>query len=158
MQEYKIKIPDKEISRQVQEKAFELGYDWNFNEGKHKIVGSAEFLPNYLVKALTLNSNGNMYRTDYFDESHYSEISYQDFLNINNIMPEQKEITLRLAKQPAKAKNLTVGNEYTGIYTDAENTQVDDIKDAKYFFCVNNNHGEARYAINLFEQIGRAHV
>lgn len=92
----------------------------------------------------------------FFHQRSEPEISHEEFLKIgeeqqiNNNMPDQNEIELKLVKEPKKAKNLTVGNVYKGIYIDDEETQVDHLKDAKYFFCVNDSGKEARYSIDLF--------
>lgn len=162
MQEYKIRIPDPEVSRQVQEKAFELGYAWPSGD---KVIRHTE------RPILVIDNHWGIYSLDN-QVSEYirkPEISYQDFLRIGEEQEEDQlqpvlttlntnteimsELTLKCSKEPKNAKNLTVGNEYVGILIDAEGDQVDSIKDAKFFMCTNNSGNEARYSISLFQEI-----
>lgn len=153
MQGYKIIIPNPETSFQVQNKAFELGYSWN---PWGKIVAETN------RQALYFESDGSISHSNlrFFDNPAITEqeISWQEFLKIgdeeviNQQSNNMSEKTLKLTKAPQKAKNLTVGKDYTGIFTDADDTQVDNKKDAKYFYCVNDAGNEARYAIGLFEE------
>jgi hypothetical protein len=74
----------------------------------------------------------------------------------NNIDNMNEEVILRCVKQPQKAKNLTVNEDYSGIYVDANDNQVDVAKDAAYFLCTNNAGNEARYKLELFAPIIKA--
>ena len=151
MENYKIRTPSPEISRLVQEKLFELGYRWS---SQKKVVSYEND-----CFGIEIWSNRNFFYRPYsmsniFNTSVATEISYQDFLNLNtnnNQLKEMDDISLKLAHSPKKAKNITVGSTYTGIYVDAEDTQVDKIEDAEYFLCVNDKGKEARYSIGLFE-------
>ena len=105
MQDYKIRIPNADISRQVQEKAFELGYTW-FRD----VVAPFNFPIIYLY---LINGRLNHGTTEnFFIQQHYPEISYQDFLRlgeptINNTTTEEimsGEITLKCITAPQKAK------------------------------------------------------
>jgi len=152
MQDYKIVIPSDIISRQVQEKAFTLGYKWASDDN---IIRYTE------RRWLVIGNAWGIYAPDesVFNNAPGTLISYQDFLAIgeeinlnNNNMPDQNEIELKLIKQPRRAKNLTVGNTYKGIFVNSDDNQVDSYDDAEYFLCTNNNDKEARYAIELFDK------
>lgn len=152
MENYKIRTPSPEISIAVQEKLFELGYTWL--SGKKTVS-----YENDCFGIETSNKRKTFFFKTYgmigvFNSSNTPEISYQNFLNLNtnnNQLKEMDDISLKLAHSPKKAKNITVGSTYTGIYVDAEDTQVDKIEDAEYFLCVNDRGKEARYSIGLFE-------
>jgi len=161
MQDYKIRIPNEEASRAVQQKAFELGYLWASGDTTIRYTYNAQLVigEEYGIYAPSqqvfdgLNSNSRVTFVD---------ISVDDFLRIgeeqiinNNNMSQQTEIELELVKQPQKAKNLTVGKVYKGIYIDDEETQVDRVKDAKYFYCVNDSGAEARYLVDLFGPVSK---
>lgn len=149
MENYKIMTPSPEISKLVQEKLFELGYTWLSGKREVQYTDFCFGIKLYNEKTFICFS-GRMA----FDSSESPEISYQDFLNLNtnnNQLKEMDDISLKLAHSPKKAKNITVGSTYTGIYVDAEDTQVDKIEDAEYFLCVNDRGKEARYSIGLFE-------
>ena len=89
----------------------------------------------------------------YFNSIDLPILTVAEILKLNNNnMPDQNEIELKLIKQPRKAKNLTVGNTYKGIFVNSEDNQVDSYDDAEYFLCTNNNNKEARYAIELFDK------
>jgi len=60
------------------------------------------------------------------------------------------EVTLKCITAPQRAKNITVDRDYTGILTDSEDTQVDTLREATHFRCVNNNGVEAKYKLALF--------
>ena len=62
------------------------------------------------------------------------------------------EITLKCIKTPSKAKNIKEGDNYSGIYIDEEETQVDTYEEAVYFLCQNDRGVQARYNIDLFEK------
>lgn len=158
MESYKIRIPNADISRQVQEKAFRLGYEWPYS-GRNLVYlseGFKYFYENGRISAgtmpLSFNDNGN------------PEISYQDFL----ALPEQNEqtnktiqiegkimgeITLNCIKEPQNAKNITVGRGYTGILINSDDTQVDTWDEASHFLCTNNKGTEAKYKLSLFERV-----
>lgn len=87
---------------------------------------------------------------EWFDAHPAEEVTINHFLTVNNNDNNMSEVNLILGKEPKKAKNLTVGNEYTGIYLDANDTQVDTRREAKYFYCVNDAGNEARYSVDLF--------
>ena len=157
MQDYKIRIPNPEISRQVQEKAFELGYEWHgFNKGK--LIQCTD------KSQLWFDKDGRIafgiLKSTWNDPDYTNiEISYQDFLRlgepitINNITTEKNmsgEVTLKCITAPQRAKNITVDRDYTGILTDSEDTQVDTLREATHFRCVNNNGVEAKYKLALF--------
>lgn len=245
MQDYKIRIPNAEISRQVQEKAFELGYIWASGDVRirytdHEIAFYPRFIE-IVSNRIFIPAEGNTVLT-------IPEISYQDFLRLGEIdvnnckiripsgniifdlrekleslgvkgygnspairaygypdysdlhgisrpmfmyvrdglssmigteeylnsRPEKEltveqimqlqstinnttteeimsgEITLKCITAPQKAKNITEGRDYTGILIDSDDTQVDSLREAKYFRCVNNNGIEAKYKLALF--------
>lgn len=249
MQDYKIRIPNADISRQVQEKAFELGYpDWRAIKNS-----PIEFTdkPALWIDRLSMTYSD----IEFFNEdNNTTEISYQDFLRLgevdvnnckirlselvqwinmvnfsrklkdlnikpygdsntiirtiegfeihfathNNLpdymfirdgksvmcgteyyfnqLPEREltvaevmqlqpiinnttteimsgEITLKCITAPQKAKNITVDRDYTGILTDSDDTQVDTLREATHFRCVNNNGIEAKYRLSLFATI-----
>lgn len=155
MQGYKIRIPSPEISKLVQEKGFELGYRWDVRRHDLDNVKYTEF------PELFFNEDKSIgYATNYIDSERRGRtlISYQDFLaigepevnNQNNII--MSEIKLKLQTAPKNAKNVTVGREYIGILINDEDTQVDSLKEAKFFYCTNNSGLEARYAIKLFAE------
>lgn len=154
MQNYKIIIPSVNISRQVQEKAFELGYAWG---------GVSRIATNLNRPALFVDSSDNTIcfstNADY-NSTRFTEISYQDFLRlgeqstINNKTTEiMSEITLKCITAPQKAKNITVDRDYTGILIDSDDSQVDSLREATHFRCVNNNGIEAKYKLSLFTTI-----
>ena len=150
MQNFKVKTPNPEMSELVQRKLFELGYTWA--SGDQIIRLSERFgLCSYMETRFY-----SLYLYT-FDSCSHPEISYEDFMRLGepeinnqntNIM---SEIKLKLGRAPKAAKNITVGREYTGILTDKDDTQVDDIRSAAYFRCTNNSGIEARYSIGLFE-------
>ena len=244
MQDYKIRIPNPEISRQVQEKAFELGYEWHgLNRGKliqctdksqlwfdkdgriaFGILESTWNDPDYTNIEISyqdflrlgkqvgykIKMNGieseiswlqdkllasgyhwggysgyndhrvvnievfgfyiypqtktftQSFRESKFNEHYNIEISFHDFMNsdsieninttINNTTTEimSGEVTLKCITAPQRAKNITVDRDYTGILTDSEDTQVDTLREATHFRCVNNNGVEAKYKLALF--------
>jgi len=158
MQDYKIRIPNADISRQVQEKAFELGYIWATGDVDLRyldedrtdyprfieLFNNRMFIPSEINTILTI-----------------PEISCQDFLRlgeptINNTTTEEimsGEITLKCITAPQKAKNITVDRDYTGILIDSDDSQVDTLREATHFRCVNNNGIEAKYKLALFTTI-----
>lgn len=156
MQNYKIRIPNADISRQVRDKAVQLGY--------RNMVGVSD----NSITAISLYREGRMSRwtlpisgeSGFFRHSN-TEISYQDFLRlgeptINNTTTEEimsGEITLKCITAPQKAKNITVDRDYTGILIDSDDTQVDTLREATHFRCVNNNGIEAKYKLALFASI-----
>jgi hypothetical protein len=251
MQNYKIRIPNVDISRQVQEKAFKLGHTW----------ASGDRVIRYTERGLlVINNNYGIYSPDsrLFDGLLETEISYQDFLRLGEIdvnnckirlirqnlvslnsklldlgvkgyanrneyvqinnpvrdlwgptlsiiqipnachpdfmvirngrtimigteqyfnqLPEKEltvaqimqlqptinnttteeimsgEITLKCITAPQKAKNITVDRDYTGILIDSDDSQVDTLREATHFRCVNNNGIEAKYKLALFAQ------
>lgn len=73
-------------------------------------------------------------------------------LNINKTKNKMSEITLKCFKEPQKAKNISVGNSYTGILINSDDTQVDSYDEAEYFLCTNKSGVEAKYKISLFEK------
>ena len=94
-----------------------------------------------------------------FQRNPCTEVTVEQFLScatkeeIQNLNTQNEmEIILICSKEPKKAKNLTIGNEYTGILIDSEGTQVDTVREAKYFLCNNNAGNEARYSIELFDE------
>jgi len=94
----------------------------------------------------------------YFDIIDLPEMEYADIYpiitaNKNQNNNNMSEIVLKCAKAPQKAKNITVGEEYTGIYVDEGGNQVDTYDEADYFLCENNSGAEKRYKIDLFENI-----
>lgn len=157
MQDYKIRIPNADICRQVRDKAVQLGY--------RNMIG----VPDNLITAISLYQSGRMshWMMPISGESVFSrhlnpEISYQDFLRlgeeptINNTTTEEimsGEVTLKCIAAPQKAKNITEGRDYTGILINSDDTQVDSLREAKYFRCVNNNGIEAKYRLSLFATI-----
>lgn len=151
MQDYKIRIPNREIAKAVQDKAFELGYDWKIStQGVHVALVS---------ECIFLYSDGKITHMPtaqgVFDEHRNPEISYQEFLQLGEAKQQQiymEELELKLVVAPSRAKNVTVGKSYSGILIDAEDTQVDTFDDAEYFLCENDNGKEARYSIGLFEK------
>ena len=156
MQDYKIRIPNPEISRQVQEKAFELGYVWASGDANVRYLDESRTdYPRFIGL-----SNDRMFIPD--ERSiilTIPEISYQDFLRlgepitINNTTTKEimsGEVTLKCITAPQRAKNITVDRDYTGILTDSEDTQVDTLREATHFRCVNNNGVEAKYKLALF--------
>lgn len=151
MQPFKVRTNSIDHSIAAQKQAFSNGITWR--------SGSIQVVPEYSQYGLYIDNQMGMLRAtteEYFNLRPEPEISYEDFLKIgeeqqiNNNMPDQNEIELKLIKEPKKTKNLTVGNVYKGVYIDDEETQVDHLKDAKYFFCVNDSGKEARYSIDLF--------
>ena len=87
----------------------------------------------------------------YFDSIDLPEVTIKEvYESKTNNMSEAK---LKCAKEPKKAKNLTVGNEYEGIFVSKDGDQVDSFKEADYFLCTNNSGNEARYSISLFEEV-----
>jgi len=162
MKEYKIRIPNADTREQVLNKAYSLGYNWSDGICPLTFLGAAN--------KLYIRDNDITYGESdlVFGQFDSPEISYQDFLRIGELQEDQlqpvlttlntnteimSELTLKCSKEPKNAKNLTVGNEYVGILIDADGTQVDAIKDAKYFMCTNNSGNEARYSISLFQEI-----
>jgi len=154
MQAYKIRIPNPEISELVQRKAFYLGYKW---------FGHALEISNVNSDCLYFNAQSFILHSPigYFNHpsNTETEISYQDFLKlgeqpelINNQIQQQMSIKLKCFKAPQKAKNITVGKEYNGVYIDGDDTQVDSLADAEYFQCINNSGVEAKYRLSLFDQ------
>lgn len=89
----------------------------------------------------------------------YTEITLEDFnrlflkKGVEAVNKAIDELTLKCIKAPKKAKNITVEKEYTGILIDTDNNQVDSWDDAEYFLCGNNSGTEARYKLELFEEI-----
>ena len=165
MDNYKIRIPNREVSERVQTKAFGLGYSWIYN--------SFSFV-NFSLSGIFVYENGKISANsasigDYFENHKNTEISYQDFLKLgeqseeskdqqqelinNQIQQQMSEIKLKCIKQPQRAKNITEGKEYNGIFINSDDTQVDSIEDAEYFQCVNNSGTEAKYRISLFEPL-----
>lgn len=155
MQDYKIRIPNTDISRQVQEKAFELGYKWASGDIEIRYLNEeTTFYPRFIElvnNRMYIPSGNNTLLT-------IPEISYQDFLRlgeptINNTTTQiMSEVTLKCIRQPQRARNITVDREYTGILIDSEDTQVDSWEEAEFFQCVNNNGLEAKYKLSLFEE------
>lgn len=157
MQDYKIRIPNTEVSRQVQDKAIELG--WGKNQYIYDNLGEDDGIFLFLYQPSLSPPSWSRYE-DYFNQHHNPEISYQDFLRlgeqstINNKTTEiMSEITLKCITAPQKAKNITVDRDYTGILTDSDDTQVDTLREATHFRCVNNNGIEAKYRLSLFASI-----
>lgn len=160
MQDYKIRIPNADMSRQVQEKAFDLGYHWNF-----ETIGSRTVFTAIGIEWIVLFHNATIQwrrnsQIKFESTASIPEISYQNFLRlgeptINNTTTEEimSEITLKCIQEPRSAKNITVDRDYTGILTDSEDTQVDTLREAKFFRCVNNNGVEAKYRLSLFAPI-----
>lgn len=163
MENYKIRIPNADISRQVQEKAFRLGCHWNGNNN-NRFFDASEI---YLYPDLSFTRGISVYNDNrsYFDNHRNQEISYQDFLalpepneqiNNNNQKQQEKimgEITLNCVREPQNAKNITVGRGYTGILINSDDTQVDVWDEATHFLCTNNKGSEAKYKLSLFERI-----
>lgn len=88
-------------------------------------------------------------------KENYTEITFEQFerlvLNKNNkITLPMGEFELKCIKQPKKAKNITEGDDYSGILIDADGNQVDSYEDSEYFLCHNNSGAEARYKKELF--------
>lgn len=144
--------------RNIQEKLFSLGYRWVGNTlGRRPLM--QENVYGYSIRT---DMTFAMYmREETFNRSNQIEISLEDLMTSNqsiiinnqiNQQNENMEITLTLQSAPKKSKNLTVGKSYVGIFTDANDTQVDSRKDAKYFYCVNDSGNEARYLIGLFAE------
>jgi len=161
MQDYKIRIPNADISRQVQQKAFELGYLWASHDTYVLETPGLDWIILYQNGTIQWRSNRQM-QTSTTGVQHYPEISYQDFLRlgeeqtINNTTTEEimsGEITLKCITAPQKAKNITVDRDYTGILIDSEDSQVDTLREATHFRCVNNNGIEAKYKLALFTTI-----
>lgn len=241
MQKYKIRIPNAEVSRQVQEKAFELGYNWasgdriirytergllvingvygiyspidqRFHDLRETEISYQDFLrlgepTGYKVRVNMNMSSMSIFQdkllssgyswmgysgystqkivsagtfgyyiypqtkkfTQSFNEFRFNshpniEVDFETFMNsdsieninttINNTISSQmSEITLKCITEPQKAKNITEGRDYTGILIDSDDTQVDSLREAKYFRCVNNNGIEAKYRLSLFASI-----
>jgi len=245
MQDYKIRIPNADISRQVQDKAIELG--WGKNQYCYDNIGNHEEIFIFLYSGR--NSHPSWSRSEDWFTAHWNpEISYQDFLKLGEIdvnnckirlswvdnldqlsiklrdlgitpygngfsiirslwsstldaenppfilirngkttmvgteqyfnqLPEKEltiaqimqlqptinnttteqimsgEITLKCITAPQKAKNITVDRDYTGILIDSEDSQVDTLREATHFRCVNNNGIEAKYKLALFTTI-----
>ena len=159
MQSYKIRIPDPETSRRVQEKAFELGYKWH--SGRNIISTDRPCL--WMNNSSYICWSDLRYFNDPYNDRDIPEISWQDFLAIgeekkieelqNTKTNNMSEAKLKCTKEPKKAKNLTVGNEYDGIFVSKDGDQVDSFKEADYFLCTNNCGNEARYSISLFEEV-----
>jgi len=154
MQDYKIRIPNVDVSRQVQDKAFELGYGRN----RYLTNNPQECNHIYLYADQTEPSWGTT--AEHFRNHANPEISYQDFLRLvepittnNTTIEIMSEITLKCIAEPQKAKNITVSRDYTGILIDSDDSQVDTLRDAKFFRCVNNNGIEAKYKLSLFAPI-----
>jgi len=84
MQNYKIRIPNADISRQVQEKAFALGQTWASG-------GSEVFHPTGLDWIILYENGSIQWRTGRQMQTtttgvqYYPEISYQDFLKLGEI-------------------------------------------------------------------------
>jgi len=161
MQDYKIRIPNAEISRQVQEKAFELGHIWASHSTEILITPGLDWIILYQNGTIQWRTDRQM-QTSTTGVQYYPEISYQDFLRlgeeptINNTTTEQimsGEVTLKCITAPQKAKNITVDRDYTGILIDSEDSQVDTLREATHFRCVNNNGIEAKYKLALFTTI-----
>jgi len=155
MQDYKIRVPSIDIRGQILDKAYELGYTWYDNSPPESIFGLGNKI--YITNGnITYGESDSVF-------SYYSatEISYQDFLRlgeptINNTTTEQimsGEITLKCITAPQKAKNVTVDRDYTGILIDSDDSQVDTLREATHFRCVNNNGIEAKYKLALFTTI-----
>lgn len=158
MQDYKIRIPNADIYRQVQEKAFELGYIWASRDTYVLETPGLDWIILYQNGAIQWRSSRQM-QTSTTGVQHYPEISYQDFLRlgeqptINNTTTEEimsGEVTLKCITAPQKAKNITVDRDYTGILIDSDDSQVDTLREATHFRCVNNNGIEAKYKLALF--------
>jgi hypothetical protein len=156
MQAYKIRIPTREISVQIQLKAFELGYKWF----------SGAILTNLHSSQLWLEPNGDILQSSTestWNDTDYTnpEISYQDFLRLEEPTIElttteeiiMSEIKLKCVTAPQRAKNISIDREYTGVLINSDDTQVDRWSDAEYFQCVNNSGIEAKYKLSLFERI-----
>jgi len=159
MQDYKIRIPNQNIARQVQDKAIELGYSKNeYLYDNVTDVAALYVLWNRIGWSTELGMSGRFFE-DYRQGT--IEISYQDFLRlgeqtINNTIIEEimsGEITLKCITVPQKAKNITVDRDYTGILIDSDDSQVDTLREATHFRCVNNNGIEAKYKLALFTTI-----
>lgn len=156
MEDYKIQVSCDEESIIVQQKALtDLGYrrsDLGYRRsGIADIRQNARYivLSNGDMMALSVNSEF------YFLQHHAPEISIANFMKIGEELEEQQinnnmEIKLKCTTAPSKAKNITVGEEYEGIFVDANDNQVDTYKEATYFLCNNNAGTEARYRIELF--------
>jgi len=158
MQDYKIRIPNAEISRQVQLKAFELGYIWATGDVDLRYLD--EDRTDY-PRFIELFNNRMFIPSERNTILTIPEILYQNFLRLgeqttNNTTTEEimsGEITLKCITAPQKAKNITVDRDYTGILINSDDSQVDTLRDAKFFRCVNNNGIEAKYKLALFAQL-----
>jgi len=250
MQDYKIRIPNQDIARQVQDKAIELGYSkneylynnvtdvvalyilWNRIGWSTELGMGGRFFEDYRLgtieisyqdflrigeidvnnckirlswvddlallneKLLSLGVKGYQLRNPYspilspIRSLHYESLRDNDrpsyvlirdgrttmvgteqYFNqlpekeltvaqimqlqstINNTTTEEimsGEITLKCITAPQKAKNITVDRDYTGILIDSDDTQVDTLREATHFRCVNNNGIEAKYKLALF--------
>lgn len=155
MQDYKIRIPNADISRQVQEKAFELGY------GRNRYLTNNPSDCNHMYLYTDQSEPAWGTTVEHFRNHSNPEISYQDFLRlgeqpiINNTTTEimSGEVTLKCITAPQKAKNIIEGRDYTGILIDSDDSQVDTLREATHFRCVNNNGIEAKYKLALFAPI-----
>ena len=79
MQDYKIRIPNTEVSRQVQDKAIELG--WGKNQYIYDNLGEDDGIFLFLYQSSL--SHPSWSRDEYyFNQHHNPEISYQDFLRL----------------------------------------------------------------------------
>jgi hypothetical protein len=144
--------------RSIQLKLFSLGYRWAGNTHQHQTL----IHDNVYGFSIRTDMTFAMYMREMtFNNSPQTEILLEDLYsseqtitvnNKTNQIVDQMEFTLQLHTAPKKAKNLTVGNSYTGIYTDENDSQVDRARDAKYFYCVNDSGNEARYAVTLFRE------
>ena len=165
MENYKIRIPNADISRQVQEKAFRLGYKWRSGGIYILEIPEIDWIILYGNSSMQWRRNSQINPINDTTGVHlYPEISYQDFL----ALPEQNEqtnkttqieekimgeITLNCIKEPQNAKNITVGRGYTGILINSDDTQVDTWNEASHFLCTNNKGTEAKYKLSLFERV-----
>ncbi len=81
MQDYKIRIPNREISKAIQAKAYELGYRWRIDTHGRYIALESE--------CIFLHSDGKITHMPtaqgVFDEHENPEISYQEFLHLGEI-------------------------------------------------------------------------
>lgn len=91
LEDYKIKIPNPEISRKVQEKAFSLGYKWK--SGASKIPSYLNYKALYLYK-MNLNISHTETTGTYFREHRNKEISWEDFLKLPIKLPANFKIDI----------------------------------------------------------------
>jgi hypothetical protein len=106
------------------------------------------------------NGTSSMVGTEqYFNQLPERELTVAQIMQlqptINNTTTEQimsGEVTLKCITAPQRAKNITVDRDYTGILIDSDDSQVDTLREATHFRCVNNNGIEAKYKLALFAQ------